>query len=157
VAQLQFGVNTVRTAMSGLEAFFLAPLVEAQMQLAQWDEALTTATTAISVAQAKDDRFQEGELLRLKGECLLGIAVPDVAAAESCMRQALTISQRQGAKSLELRAATSLARLLRSQGKEEQALPLLGAVCRWFSEGLDTPDCQDARQLLLAGQSKALV
>jgi tetratricopeptide (TPR) repeat protein len=157
VAQLQFGVNTVRTAMSGLEAFFLAPLVEAQMQLAQWDEALTTATTAISVAQTKDDRFQEGELLRLKGECLLGIAVPDVAAAESCMRQALTISQRQGAKSLELRAATSLARLLRSQGKEEQALPLLGAVCRWFSEGLDTPDCQDARQLLLAGQSKALV
>jgi tetratricopeptide (TPR) repeat protein len=154
VAKLQLGVNTVRTAMSGIEAFFLAPLVEAHMQLGQWDEALTTATTALSVAQAKDDRFQEGELLRLKGECLLSIAAPDATAAESCFRQALAVSQQQGAKSLELRAATSLARLLKSHGKEEQAPPILGAVCRWFTEGLDTPDVQEARQLLAACQPK---
>lgn len=155
VAQLHFGVNTVRTAMSGLEAFFLAPLVEAQMQLNQWDEALATATTALSVAQAKEDRFQEGELLRLKGECLLGTAAPDAAAAESCFRQALAVSQQQGAKSLELRAATSLARLLQSQGKPGLAQSLLAATCRWFTEGLDTPDFQDARKLLIVSQSKA--
>lgn len=147
VAQLQSGVDTVRAAMSGIEAFFLAPMVEAQMRLGCWDEALFTATTALKVVQVKDDRFQESEFLRLQGECLLGRAQPDAAAAESCLRQALAISRQQGAKSLELRAATSLARLLQSQGKGDQAQLILGSVCRWFTEGLDTPDFQDARQL----------
>jgi tetratricopeptide (TPR) repeat protein len=146
VAQLQLGVNTVRVAMSGIEAFFLAPLIEAQIRLEQWEEALTTASTAISVAQAKDDRFQESEFLRLQGECLLRLPVPDASTAESCFRQALAISAQQGAKSLELRAATSLAKLLRSQGKRRPAQ--LTATCRWFTEGLDTPDFLDAQQRL---------
>jgi hypothetical protein len=146
VAQLQLGVNTVRTAMSGIEAFFLAPLIEAHIGLEQWGEALAAVTTAISVAQAKNDRFQESEFLRLQGECLLRLPVPDAAAAESCFRQALAISAQQGAKSLELRAATSLAKLLRSQGKRRPAQ--LTATCRWFTEGLDTPDFLDAQHLL---------
>ncbi|MDD5333127.1 MAG: BTAD domain-containing putative transcriptional regulator [Rhodoferax sp.] len=152
VAQLQMGVDTVRAAMSGIEAFFLAPLIDAQMRLGQWEEALSGTTTALLVVQAKEDRFQESEFLRLRGECLLRIPVPDALAAESCFRQALAISQQQGAKSLELRAATSLAGLLRSQGKKRPTL--LSTICRWFTEGLDTPDFQDAHQLLIARQTK---
>ncbi|MDD2924453.1 BTAD domain-containing putative transcriptional regulator [Rhodoferax sp.] len=147
VAQLQSGVATVRAAMGGVEAFFLVPLLEAQMRLGQWQEALSTATTALAVAQARDDRFQESEILRLQGECLLGQWLPDVAAAEACFGQALTICQQQGAKSLELRVATSLGRLWLSQGKQAQAQQLLGAVSCWFTEGLDTPDYQDAQCL----------
>jgi predicted ATPase len=152
MAQLQMGVNTVRAAMSGIEAFFLAPLIEAQMCLGQWEEALASASTALLVVQAKQDRFQESEFLRLQGECLMQIPVPDSVAAEACFRQALAISRQQSAKSLELRAATSLAGLLRSQGKKRPAL--LSAICQWFTEGLDTPDFQDAQQLLVARPAK---
>ena len=68
--------------------------------------------------------------------------------AEECFRQALAVARRQQAKSLELRAAISLSRLWQRQGKPEQAHQLLAPISRWFSEGFDTPDVQEARALL---------
>jgi predicted ATPase len=84
---------------------------------------------------------------------LLQQAVPDAAQAEACFQQALAIARQQQAKSWELRAATSLARLWQSQGKRAEAHALLAPIYGWFTEGFDTADLQDAKALLeeLAG------
>ncbi len=73
---------------------------------------------------------------------------PDASQAESCFHQALSIARAQQAKSLELRAATSLARLWQSQDKRQDACDLLAPVYGWFTEGFDTADLQEAKGLL---------
>ena len=88
------------------------------------------------------------EAYRLQGELLQRQAVPDAAQAEACFHQALAIARRQQAKSWELRAATSLARLWQRQGKRAEARELLAPVYGWFTEGFDTADLQEARALL---------
>jgi class 3 adenylate cyclase/predicted ATPase len=94
--------------------------------------------------------WQEGahvaEILRLKGEYLLG--VQDVEAGEACLLRALSAARRQQAKSWELRAATSLARLWRERGKRREARELLAPVYGWFTEGFDTRDLTEARRVL---------
>ena len=88
-------------------------------------------------------------LHRLKGELPAAAAVPDTQAeAEACFQQALDVARRQQAKSLELRAATSLARLWQQQGKRAEAHDLLAPVYGWFTEGFDTADLQEAKALL---------
>ena len=89
----------------------------------------------------------EAELHRLRGELLLQRG-DDPQHAEDCFRQAIAIAQRQGAQSWELRATTSLARLLRDQGRRDEAREMLATIYNWFSEGFDTPDLVDARALL---------
>jgi predicted ATPase len=79
---------------------------------------------------------------------LLRQADPDAAQAEACFQQALDIARRQEAKSWELRAATSLARLWQSQGKRQDAYDLLAPVYEWFTEGFDTADLIEAKVLL---------
>ncbi|MEE8303524.1 MAG: hypothetical protein V3S24_13945, partial [Candidatus Tectomicrobia bacterium] len=76
-------------------------------------------------------------------------AVPDAPQAEACFHQALDIARDQQAKSLELRAATSLARLWQSQDKRQDAYDLLAPVYEWFTEGFDTADLQEAKALLV--------
>lgn len=88
------------------------------------------------------------ELHRLKGELLLAQSSDYQAAAETCFRQALDIAQRQQARSWELRAATSLARLRQGQDKPQEAYDLLAPIYKWFTEGFDTADLQDAKALL---------
>ena len=105
----------------------------------------------------------ESELYRLKGELLLNDERKMMnderkteeaklhqqsAEAESCFQQAIEISRRQQAKSLELRAATSLARLWQQQGKTTEARDLLAPAYHWFTEGFDTADLKDAKALL---------
>jgi predicted ATPase len=92
----------------------------------------------------------EAELYRLKGELLLRQAVPDGTQAEACFQQALAIARRQQARSWELRAAMSLARLWQQQGKQGEARQLLEEVYGWFTEGFDTADLQEAKALLEA-------
>jgi predicted ATPase len=89
-------------------------------------------------------------LQRLKGELLLRPAASDVQQAEICLHQALAIARRQQAKSLELRAAMSLSRLWQQQDKRAEAQQLLAEIYGWFTEGLDTPDLQEAKALLEA-------
>jgi predicted ATPase len=93
-------------------------------------------------------RVYEAEVHRLKGELLLRQAVPDVPQAEACFQQALTVARRQQAKSWELRAALSLSRLWQQQGKRAEARELLAPIYRWFTEGFDTLDLQEAKALL---------
>ncbi len=86
------------------------------------------------------------ELHRLKGELLLRTATPD--KAEVCFLQAIEIAQRQSARSWELRATMSLARLWQGQGKFAEARQMLAPVYGWFTEGLATPDLQEAQGIL---------
>ena len=96
-----------------------------------------------------NERFYEAEIYRVKGELLLKHGGSNTAAeAETCFRQALDIARVQSAKSWELRAATSLARLWRDQGQRAQARDLLAPVYGWFTEGFDTADLKDAKALL---------
>jgi predicted ATPase len=87
-------------------------------------------------------------LHRLRGELLLQTAAPDALQAEDCFHQALAVARRQQAKSLELRAALSLSRLWRQQGKHAEAYALLALIYGWFTEGFDTADLREARALL---------
>jgi adenylate cyclase len=95
------------------------------------------------------------ELSRLRGECLLAmenrhrrLAGPGLSEAEACFRDAIHLAQQQEARSLELRAATSLSRLLRSLNRGREALPILKGAYASFSEGFELRDLRDARELL---------
>jgi predicted ATPase len=96
------------------------------------------------------ERRWEAELYRLQGELLLARATGQDTEAETCFRQALDIARRQQAKSWELRAAMSLARLWQRRGKRADAHTLLASVYHWFTEGFDTADLQEAKALLEA-------
>jgi predicted ATPase len=96
----------------------------------------------------RDERRYDAELHRLRGELLLLSEPGHYDEAESCFLEALGMAREQQAKSLELRAAASLARLWQSQGKPNEARELLAQVYDWFTEGLDSPDLQDAKALL---------
>jgi len=88
------------------------------------------------------------EVHRIAGEIALMSPEPDAAKAEAYLEQALTVARRQQAKSRELRAAMSMARLWRDQGKPQQARELLAPVYGWFTEGFDTRDLKEAKALL---------
>jgi predicted ATPase len=95
-----------------------------------------------------DERFYEAEISRLTGVLHLAHSPAAQAEAEGHMRHALDVACRQQAKSLELRAATSLARLWQQQGKQAEAHALLAPIYGWFTEGFDTADLQEAKALL---------
>ena len=124
----------------------LAFLAEAYGWAGQVEGALSLLDQALSRAEATEGRFWEAELYRLKGETLLKKG--EEAEAEACFGQALDVARRQQARSWELRAATSLARLWQRQGRREEARQLLEPVYDWFTEGFGTPDLQEARALL---------
>jgi predicted ATPase len=94
------------------------------------------------------ERSDQPELQRLTGELLLRQTVPDASQAAACFQQALDVARRQQAKSFELRAAMSLARLWQEPGKRAEARALLAPIYGWFTEGFDTTDLQEARALL---------
>ena len=105
-------------------------------------------TEALAVVSQTGERWVEAELYRLRGQLLLQQAVPDEQHSAICFQKALSIARNQQAKSFELRAATSLARLWQQQGKRQEARQLLGDVYNWFTEGFDTADLKDAKALL---------
>jgi predicted ATPase/class 3 adenylate cyclase len=109
---------------------------------------LEVLAEALAVMDATGLRFYAAELYRLKGALLLQQAAPNAAQAAACFHQALDVARRQQAKSFELRAATSLARLWQSQDKRQDAYDLLAPVYGWFTEGFDTADLQEAKALL---------
>jgi class 3 adenylate cyclase/tetratricopeptide (TPR) repeat protein len=122
-------------------------LAEAQQAAGQLAEAQGTVATALAIAAQTGQPFFEADLRRLDGDLLLGTGgEADKAAAR--YHRALAIAREQGARSFELRAATSLARLLRDQGQRAGARNLLAPVYGWFTEGFDTRDLQDAKALL---------
>lgn len=126
----------------------LPVLAEVSSKLGQIDAGLPMVTEALELAEQTGVRWYEAETYRIKGALLPHQAVPDAVQAEACFQQALDIAHRQEAKSWELRAATSLARLWQSQGKRQDAYDLLAPVYGWFTEGFDTADLQEAKTLL---------
>jgi predicted ATPase len=130
-----------------LVPYTLALLAEACGQAEQIDEGLRLLAEALAVADNTAERWYEAELYRLKGE-LLHQSAASQGEAEQSLQHALEIARRQQAKSWELRAALSLSRLWRQQGKRQEAYDLLAPIYHWFTEGFDTADLQDARALL---------
>jgi predicted ATPase len=103
---------------------------------------------AVEQAIGLDQNLSRAELRRIKGELLLMRDPADPGAAERCLRSAIDIARRQGARLFELRAAASLARLLRKQGKSEDARAMLAEIYNWFTEGFEFADLKEARALL---------
>jgi DNA-binding winged helix-turn-helix (wHTH) protein/predicted ATPase len=122
----------------------LAALAEAQGAIGQVAEGLNILTEALVVANKTEECWYEAELHRLKGE----LSPDPQAEAEVSLWRALEIARRQQAKSLELRVAVSLARLWQKQGKKAEAWQLLSEIYRWFTEGFDRKDLQEAKALL---------
>jgi predicted ATPase/class 3 adenylate cyclase len=132
------------------DMFTLASLAGAYGKLGQVEEGLAVLTTALARADKTGNRVYEAELYRLKGELALQQSSDQSRAveAETCFLKAIDIALPQHAKSLELRATTSLARLWQEQGKQKAAHQLLSEVYHWFTEGFDTKDLQEAKMLL---------
>jgi predicted ATPase len=145
--------------------YYFAILAEGYGQVEAAEQGLQVLAVALAAVQHTGERVWETELHRLKGE--LGLLAgyhhsaapggsmvhatghtPQTAEAEACFHQALAVARRQQAKSLELRAAMSLARLWQQQDKRQEAYALLAPLYGWFTEGFDTADLQDAKALL---------
>jgi predicted ATPase len=130
------------------QSYFLGLLAEAYGEGGHPEEGLPLLTEAVALMDDTEARFYGAELYRLKGTLLLRQVTPDESQVETCFQQSLTVAQSQQVKSLELRAATSLARLWQSRGKRQDAYDLLAPVYEWFTEGFDTADLKDAKGLL---------
>jgi class 3 adenylate cyclase/tetratricopeptide (TPR) repeat protein len=139
--------RTIATRYSLSRSMFAAMLAEACASVGQIDDALSALDEALPFAQAEEPYF-EAELNRQRGVLLLMQDVSNAAQAEQCFRTAIEISRRQKAKSWELRATTSLARLLDKQGHREEARAMLAGIYNWFTEGFGTPDLKGAKALL---------
>jgi predicted ATPase len=101
----------------------------------------------MAAMETAKERWCEAEVNRIAGEIALLSPEPDVAKAETCFERALAVAREQQAKSWELRAAMSMSRLWRDQGKCAEARNLLGSVYGWFTEGFDTRDLKEAKAL----------
>jgi len=141
LTQISQGLAALRA--TGTESGgYLILLAAAYGRVGQIEAGLRVAEEALAV------RRRDAGLYHVKGELLLRRSAEHHAEAESCFRQALEIARRQGAKSLELRAAMSLSRLWQRQGKHTEARELLAPLYGWFTEGFDTADLQEAKVLL---------
>jgi predicted ATPase len=151
IAQLQQSLAWYRApgAIADL-SYVLALLAEASAQVGQTSEGLEALAEALATLARSRTRWWEAELYRLRGALLLQHAVAQPGEAEACFQQALAVARRQQAKSLELRASMSLARLWNSQDKCTEAHALLAPIYGWFTEGFDTVDLQEAKALLTA-------
>ena len=149
IMQMRQGLAAWRTTgMSVAVPLWLVLLAEAYERAGKAEEGLTILAEALDVVDKNGERFYAAELYRLKGVLLLQQSVELQGKAEESLQQALDIARRQQAKSLELRAAMSLARLWQRQGECTEARELLAPVYGWFTEGFDTADLQEARALL---------
>ncbi len=124
-------------------------LAEACGEAGRIEEGLVAAEDALDVVRHTGERFYEPEAHRLRGE-LLWALTGDGAEAEACFRRAIKLAQRQGARMLELRAVVSRCRMWRELGRWEAARRTLAEVYGWFTEGFDTPDLREAREMLQA-------
>jgi predicted ATPase len=148
-AQLHQGLAAYRAAWAEFQrTYWLTLLADAYRHTEQGTAGLVVLTETLVLVDTTAERFYEAEIYRLQGELLLTQVVSETQQAASCFRQALDIARHQQAKSLELRAATSLARLWQRQGKRDAARQVLAEVYGWFTEGFDTADLQEAKALL---------
>ena len=123
-------------------------MAEAYRKVGRTEPGLDALNEAVNLVDKTGTRCYEAELYRLKGELLLMQNAMNVAQAENSFQQAIELARKQSAKSWELRATTSLARLLRDTGRRDEARAMLAEIYDWFTEGFDTADLKDAKALL---------
>jgi class 3 adenylate cyclase/predicted ATPase len=126
----------------------LSLLARAYAELGQFDDALSQIGEAITTVETTKETWYEAEVHRIAGEIALMSPEQDAVKAEACFERALAVARGQQAKSFELRAAMSLVRLWRDQGKRDETRELLAPVYNWFTEGFDTRDLKEARAML---------
>jgi adenylate cyclase len=154
IAQIREGIAAFRAQGSQLyRPYCLASLAEGYGKAGKMQDGLSAIGDGLTAVAATDDRCCEPELYRLEAELTLQSAGGGHTAAierdaGACFEKALKIARHQQAKSPELRAATSLARLWQQQGKTAEAHQLLSEIYNWFTEGFNTKDLQDAKALL---------
>jgi predicted ATPase len=133
---------------------FLGLLAEAHGKANQPEQALEVLTEALTIVDRSGERFWEAELRWMHGELSLRVAASAtqgrraLVSAEESFLKSIEIARGQHAKSLELRAVTSLRRLLQKQSKKDEARRMLAEIYDWFTEGFDTADLKDAKALL---------
>jgi predicted ATPase len=146
IAQVRQGIAAYRaTGAVVFVPYFYTRLAEVSAHLDHVEDGLQALVEAHILVEQQEERWWEAEVYRLRGVLLLKHSVTPQAEAETWLRQALDVARRQEAKSLELRAAMSLARLWQQQGKRAEAYALLAPVYGWFTEGFDTADLQEAK------------
>jgi predicted ATPase len=126
----------------------LTHLASAHAEIGQFEEAWRCIREGMTAVETTKERWYEAEVNRVAGEIALKSPERDAAKVQEYFNRALTVARQQQAKSWELRAAMSLARLWRDQGKVREASELLAPVYEWFTEGFDTRDLKEAKALL---------
>jgi predicted ATPase len=139
--QIQQSLVTLRTTGAEIgRPSFLILLTEVHAAAGQVEAGLSVLAEALEQIDRTGERYREAEIYLFMGELLLQQSMPDTTQAEACLQQALAIARQQQAKSYELRAATSLARLWQQQNRRQEAYDLLAPVYGWFTEGFDTAE-----------------
>jgi predicted ATPase/class 3 adenylate cyclase len=149
IAQVWEGLAALRAIRAELNRpYFLCLLAEAYIEAGRLDDGLSALAEALITAGKNEEREHEAEIHRIKGELLLRQHDSNTADAQRCFERAIEIAHKQSAKSWELRATISLARLFASQGRRDEARAMLADIYHWFTEGFDTADLIDAKSLL---------
>jgi tetratricopeptide (TPR) repeat protein len=149
--ELKRGIDEARRQGVGYMAAMMDSwLADVYAKSGDHETALSIVEQAVANVSDEAGRPWESELNRQRGQFLLALEPARVGEAESYFAKAIEVARRQGAKSLELRAATSLAELWRAQGRLDEARDLIGPIYRWFSEGTDTADLRRARDVQIA-------
>jgi predicted ATPase len=148
IAEMRRGVSDPRFAATLARTLLSVTLAETCGKNGRAQEGLDLVAKDLATAEQTGLRTTEAELHRLKGELLLIKEASNMAEAEQCLRTAIDVARRQGARLFELRATISLARLLAGQGGRQEARAMLAEIYNWFTEGFDTADLKDAKALL---------
>ena len=149
VHKITSGITAVQPTGATLwMPFRLSHLTRAYAELGQFDDAWRCIDEALTAMETTKEKWSEAEVHRTAGEIALKLPEPDAVRSEAYFERALTVARQQQAKSWELRASMSLARLWHDHGKAQQARELLAPVYEWFTEGFDTRDLMEAKALL---------
>ena len=146
ISKLREGLAALRVKRTYWQVYCLCLLATACLEANRPDEALGALREALATAGKNEEREHEPEIHRLQGEVLLRQNDPE--EGRKCFERAIEVARSQSAKSFELRATSSLARLLVSQGNRDEVLTMLAEIYNWFTEGFDTADLKDAKALL---------
>jgi predicted ATPase len=149
MVEIRGGIEEARRINLGyMRGFMLGWLATIQAESGEPEIALSTLDEALEQTNDVTGRAWEAELFRLRGDVRLAVRPDAAGEAEQDYVNAIMVARKQGARSLELRAATSLARLLRAQGRNDGARGQLAPVFDWFTEGFGTADLKEAKALL---------
>ena len=149
IQMITSGITAYRSTGATLwTPLWLSHLASAYAELGQFDDAWRCIGEVMTAVETTKESSCEADINRIAGEIALKSPEPDAAKAEAYFERALAVARKQQAKSWELRAAMSMARLWRDQGKRDKARDLLAPVYGWFTEGFDTLDLKEAKALL---------